>query len=305
MVRNAIDHGIESPEIRATAGKPLRGQLRLSAYHQGGNISIEISDDGRGLDRDALYRKAIERGMIEPRAQLTDAEIFGLVFAPGLTTAARVTDISGRGVGMDVVRRNIEALRGRVEIRSDAGVGSTFTICLPLTLAIIDGMIVQVGAERFILQTLAIEQSLRPSPEQITTVQHRGEVLNHHGQLIPLMQLGEFFGLTGRMDPCTAMVVIARCEDRPVGLVVDDLIGQQQVVIKTLGERFERLPGISGAAILGDGRVGLIMELTGLVAAYQQFTGSGPPSVADADRGPDRALGSGGVVLGAVRPGQE
>ncbi len=271
MIRNAVDHGIESPDDRVAAGKPVIGNVRLSAYHQGGNIAIEISDDGKGLDRDLLIRKAVEKGLIDASADLTDSEAFALIFTPGFSTAAKVTDISGRGVGMDVVRRNLEALRGRVDIRTEKGSGSTFTICLPLTLAIIDGMVVRVGSERFIIQTITIEQSLRPTANQITTVQHRGELLNNRGQLIPLIQLGQLFGLTGWVDPCEAMVVIVHCEGRQIGLVVERLIGQQQVVIKALGERFKKLQGISGAAILGDGRVGLILEMAGLAAVHEKY----------------------------------
>jgi len=268
MVRNAVDHGVESPEERAAAGKPEGGTVHLSAFHHGGNIVIEIRDDGKGLDRDKLIAKGIERGIVKPGEELTDEQAYGLVFAAGFSTATKVTAISGRGVGMDVVKRNIEQLRGRVDITSELGKGSVFSIRLPLTLAIIDGMIVRVGKERFIIQTVTLEQSLRPQPEQITTVQHRGEVLNVRGRLIPLIQLGSLFGLTDRVDPCEAMVVIAQYEGGPVGLVVEELLGQQQVVIKSLGKRFEKLRGISGAAILGDGKIGLIIELSGLVGAH-------------------------------------
>jgi two-component system chemotaxis sensor kinase CheA len=269
MVRNAVDHGIESPEERLAAGKPELGHVHLSASHQGGNIVIEIRDDGKGLDPEKLIAKAIERGVVQPGEELTDQETFALIFAPGFSMAKEVTDISGRGVGMDVVRRAVDQLRGRVEIYSEKGKGSTFAIRLPLTLAIIDGMIVRVNDERFIIPTISIEQSLRPLPEQITTVQRRGEVLNVRGQLIPLIQLGQLFGLSGRVNPSEAMVVIAICDGRPIGLVIDELIGQQQVVIKTLGERFKRLKGIAGAAILGDGKVGLILEMSGLVSANE------------------------------------
>ena len=268
MVRNAVDHGVESPEERAVAGKPEVGTVHLSAFHHGGNIVIEIRDDGKGLDREKLIAKGIEKGIVKPGEELTDEQAYALVFAAGFSTAAKVTAISGRGVGMDVVRRNIEQLRGRVDITSELGKGSVFSIRLPLTLAIIDGMIVRVAKERFIIQTVTLEQSLRPKPGQITTVQNRGEVLNVRGRLIPLIQLGSLFGLTDRVDPCEAMVVIAQYEGGQVGLVVDELLGQQQVVIKSLGKRFEKLRGISGAAILGDGRIGLIIELSGLVAAH-------------------------------------
>ncbi|GMU21909.1 MAG: hypothetical protein AMXMBFR13_19970 [Phycisphaerae bacterium] len=260
MVRNAVDHGIESPEARVAAGKDPVGHLHLTACHQSGNVVIEITDDGKGLDPAALIAKGIERGLVSPGSELTDQQAFALIFAPGFSTAQTITDISGRGVGMDVVRRNIEQLRGRIEINSEKGMGTTFSIVLPLTLAIIDGMVVRVGRERFIIPTINIQQALRPTRKQITTIQHRGEVVEVRGQFIPLIQLGQAFGLSGRTDPCEAMVVIAHCDGQPVGVVVEELIGQQQVVIKALGERFEALRGISGAAILGDGRVGLILE---------------------------------------------
>ncbi len=268
MVRNAVDHGIESSEDRARTGKPQVGHVHLGAFHQGGDIVIEISDDGKGLDAAALIAKGIEKGIVQPGEQLSDQQAFGLIFAPGFSMAKQVTDISGRGVGMDVVRRNIEQLRGKIDITSEVGKGSTFAIRLPLTLAIIDGMIVRVGTERLIIQTIVCEQSLRPQRSQITTVQQKGEVLNVRGRLIPLIQLGELLGLTKRIDPCEAMVVIAQCDRGQIGLVVEELLGQQQVVIKSLGERFEKLRGISGAAILGDGKVGLILEISGLAAAH-------------------------------------
>lgn len=286
MVRNAIDHGIESPEVRRAAGKDEVGHVHLSAFHHGGNIVIEISDDGKGLDPEVLRAKGIEKGIVSPDEELSEQQIFQLIFAAGFSTAAQVTDISGRGVGMDVVKRNLEALRGKVEITSEIGKGSTFSIRLPLTLAIIDGMVVRVASERFIIPTIAIEQALQPLPEQLTTVQHRGEVLNVRGRLVPLVQFGCLFGLSGRRDPCTAMVVVASSDEGAVGIVVDELIGQQQVVIKSLGERFEGLRGISGAAILGDGRVGLILELTGLEAVHRSLNlppiaEEAPPSSSD------------------------
>jgi len=271
MVRNAVDHGVEAPEVRRAAGKPEVGRVHLAAFHHAGNIVIEISDDGKGLDPQVLVAKAMEKGMVQPGEELTEQQAFHLVFAAGFSTAAQVTDISGRGVGMDVVKRNIEQLRGKVEIASEKGEGSTFSIRLPLTLAIIDGMVVKVAEERFIIPTIGIEQALRPVPQQITSVQHRGDVLNVRGRLIPLVQLGALFRMTGRVDPCEAMVVIASSDAGPVGLVVEELIGQQQVVIKSLGARFEGLRGISGAAILGDGRVGLILETSGLAVHYHEM----------------------------------
>ncbi|HOW73673.1 MAG TPA: chemotaxis protein CheA [Phycisphaerae bacterium] len=271
MVRNAVDHGIEPPEARRAAGKNPVGHVHLAAYHQGGNIVVEISDDGKGLDPQMLVTKGIEKGLVQPGEELTDQQAYQLIFAPGFSTAAQVTDISGRGVGMDVVRRNIDQLRGKVEIASEKGKGSTFYIRLPLTLAIIDGMVVSVGRERFIIPTIAIAQALRPVPDQVFTIQQRGEMIQVREQLIPLIPLGILLGLSERVDPCDAMVVICNVDGRPVGFVVDDLLGQQQVVIKTLGERFEGLQGIAGAAILGDGRVGLIMEASGLVEAHERY----------------------------------
>ncbi len=268
MVRNAVDHGIESADTRRTVGKPGSGSVALSAYHSGGNIVIEVADDGKGLDAKVLIKKGIEKGIVQPEEQLTDEQAYNLIFAPGFSTAETVTGVSGRGVGMDVVRRNIENLRGKCDINSTLGKGSTFSIRLPLTLAIIDGMVFRVGTERFIIQTVTVEKALRPEPQQITTVQHKGAVLNVRGRLIPLVPLGPLFNLGKPIEPCEAMVVIAQYAGGEIGLVVDELLGQQQVVIKSLGERFQNLRGISGAAILGDGRVGLILDVSGIAAAY-------------------------------------
>lgn len=286
MVRNAVDHGVESPEVRSQNGKEPVGHVHLAAYHQGGNIVIEISDDGKGLDPEVLIHKAVEKGVIDRGAELNDQQAYQLIFAPGFSTAAQVTDISGRGVGMDVVKRNLEQLRGRIDITSAKGKGSTFYIRLPLTLAIIDGMAVSVGTERFIIPTITIEQALRPLPDQVFTVQRRGEMIQVRGKLVPLIQLGQMFRITDRMDPCETMVVITNCDGQQVGLVVNDLLGQQQVVIKSLGERFEGLQGTSGAAILGDGRVGLILDPAGLAAAHQQRqkTTTGSPRTEDASQ---------------------
>lgn len=283
MVRNAVDHGVETPDARRAQGKDETGHVYLAACHQGGNVVIEIRDDGKGLDPKKLIAKGIEKGIVQPGEELTDQQAYHLIFAPGFSMAEKVTDISGRGVGMDVVRRNIEKLRGKVEIASELGKGSIFSIRLPLTLAIIDGMVIRVGNERFIIPTISIEQALRPRPEHITTVQNRGEILNVRGRLVPLIQLGALFRLSGRIDPCETIVVIAHCEGRQIGLVVHELIGQQQVVIKSLGERFQRLQGVSGAAILGDGRVGLILEPSGLAKAHGASLAPPPESHDAAD----------------------
>ncbi len=269
MVRNSVDHGIELPEERLAAGKDETGTVHLHAAHEGGNIVIEITDDGRGLDRDKLITKGIERALITAEDQLSDQEVFALIMQAGFSTAEKVTDISGRGVGMDVVKRNIEKLRGKVEINSEKGKGSKFTIRLPLTLAIIDGMVVTVGEERFIIPTIAIDQSLRPEKEQVTTVQQRGEMLMVRGQLCPLIRLEEHFGIPVEPKPVwERMVVIAIVDGKRIGIVLDDLIGQQQIVIKSLGNRFEQVKGISGGAILGDGKVGLILDAPSLLEMH-------------------------------------
>jgi len=302
MVRNAVDHGIETPDARAAAGKPPTGTVRLHAGHQGSSVVIEVSDDGQGLDPKVLIAKGIEKGLVQPDEELTDQQACALILAPGFSTAAEITDVSGRGVGMDVVKRNIEELRGKIEISSRLGCGTTFTIKLPLTLAIIDGMVIRLGPERFIIPTIMIEQSLRPQPSQISTVLHKGEVLNVRGQLIPLIQLGQMFGLTPGINPSETMVVIAHCEGRQIGLVVEELIGQQQVVIKSLGKHFERLKGISGAAILGDGRVGLILEMAGLVQLHARQASQRIPRLSFTPGGTDDRCSTGGPAADAETP---
>ncbi len=267
MVRNAVDHGIE-PDAgqRRLAGKPEAGCVQLRAFHRGGTIFIEIEDDGRGLDRNAILTKAAERGLIRPDEVLSDREVFNLIFQPGFSTAAKVTDVSGRGVGMDVVKRSIESLRGQVEIQSEAGKGSVFSIRLPLTLAIIDGMVVSVGRERYIIPTLSITRSIRPEPQDITTVLHRGEMLSIEGTLIPLFRLDRLFRIeNARQQVSEALVVVVEDGERQAGLVVDDLLGQQQIVIKSLGEVTKQTVGIAGGAIMPDGQVGLILDVGGLV----------------------------------------
>jgi len=268
LVRNAVDHGIEAPEVRRRLGKPETGRVQLNAFHQGDSIVIEIRDDGKGLDRDVLVAKGVERGLVTADDVLTEQQVFALILQPGFSTAEKVTDISGRGVGMDVVKRNVEQLRGKIEIHSEKGQGSTFGVRLPLTLAIIDGMLLRVGDERMIIPTILVEQSLRPSPKQITSVQGRGQMLQVRGELCPLIQLGALFDCGPAVDPAENLVVIAQSEGPKIALVVSELIGQQQVVIKSLSERFKKVQGVSGAAILGDGRVGLILEPSGVLALH-------------------------------------
>ncbi|MGF1634221.1 MAG: chemotaxis protein CheA [Phycisphaerae bacterium] len=266
MVRNAVDHGIEPAAEREAAGKPRVGRLELRAYHKGGNINIEILDDGRGLNRDKILKKAIANGVVPEGADLPDSEVYKLIFHAGLSTAEKVTDISGRGVGMDVVKQNIEKLRGRVEINSGLGRGSTFTIRLPLTMAVIDGLVVKVGREKFILPITSIEQSIRPTPDQLNTVQGRGETVFVRGAVLPLIRLHNLFGVdpTTR-NPAESLVVIVQDNDRRCCLLVDELLGQEQVVIKKLGDEIGQLRGISGGAVLGDGNVSLILDVPGLI----------------------------------------
>lgn len=266
MVRNAADHGIEAPAARAVAGKPTAGTITLRAHHQGGFVVIEIADDGGGLDPARLRAKAIERGLIPADAVLEDRDALELIFAAGFSTAEQVSDLSGRGVGMDVVRRNIERLRGTVEIESHLGTGTTFTIFLPLTLAIIEGLLVAVGEQQFILPAVTVRESFRPRPGDVTTVQGRGELVDVRGQLLPLLRLGRHLGIAGAAaDPTQAIVVVVEAGHDRRGLLVDDLIGRQEVVIKGLGETFTGHDSFAGAAILGDGRVGLILDTTALV----------------------------------------
>ena len=266
MVRNAVDHGLEAgAEQRRQAGKSETGRIELRAFHKGGNIYIEIADDGRGLDRQAILSKAIERGLVAPDANLTDQEVWNLIFAPGLSTAKVVTDVSGRGVGMDVVRRNIEQLRGQIEIQSTLGKGTTFSIRLPLTLAIIDGMVIRVGQQRYIIPTLSVVRSVRPAAADLSTVLGRGEMLSLQGKLIPLFRLSRLFDVEGaEQDPTRAIVVIVEDEGRQIGLLTDDLLGQQQIVIKSLGESMQGIQGLSGGAVMPDGHVGLILDVGGL-----------------------------------------
>jgi two-component system chemotaxis sensor kinase CheA len=266
MVRNSCDHGIEMPEDRVKTGKPPAGKLGLRAYHSSGSIAVEIRDDGRGLNTSRILKKAIANGILPEGAQPPEAEIFKLIFHAGLSTAEKVTDVSGRGVGMDVVKRNVESLRGRIDIASVEGKGATFTISLPLTLAVIDGMVVKAGGQKFILPTLSVEQSLRPKSGQLSTVQGRGELCLVRDHLLAMYRLDELFGISkSKPDPTQAIVVIVHHDNRRCCLVVDELLGQQQVVIKSLGDGIGKVPGVSGSAILGDGNVSLILDVSGLM----------------------------------------
>ena len=266
IIRNSIDHGIEPYEERVAKGKPAEGLVRLDAFHRGGNIVIEIEDDGKGLCKEKLLKKAIEKGLIEQNASLSDQQIYNLIFAAGFSTAEKVTDISGRGVGMDVVKKNVERLRGKVDISTVEGKGTKISIKLPLTLAIIDGMIVQVGAEKYIVPMLSIEESIRPKKEDISTVLHRGELINVRGKLLPMVRLHNLYNVKPKKtNPWEALILIVEGEGHRCGLLVDDLLGQQQIVIKSLGEQFRNIKGISGGAILGDGHIGLILDVGGII----------------------------------------
>ena len=266
MIRNAADHGIEKPEARTAKGKPGLGTVNLRAFHRGGNIVIQIQDDGSGLNKEKLLAKAQEKGIVKPGQTLSDKEIYDLIFAPGFSTAEQITDISGRGVGMDVVRRNIEKLRGKVEIDTVAGQGTTFTIYLPLTLAIIDGMIVSVGGERYIIPTLSVRESFRPRAEMISTVYERGEMVNVRGRLCPLLRLGRYFDQPAKTTDATeGIVVVIESGEQTRCLLVDELLGKQEVVIKNLGGSLKKNPSLAGGAVLGDGRVGLILNVDSLV----------------------------------------
>lgn len=270
LVRNAIDHGLEEPSDRMAAGKAPEGTVILSARHQGGAIVISLKDDGRGLAREKIIAKAMERGLLPPGvdpSELSDGAVNRLIFEPGFSTAAQVTDISGRGVGMDVVKRNIEAMRGKIEIESTPGEGTTFQIHLPLTLAIIDAMIVRSGEDRFVIPTLSIVQSFQPEGGQLHTLQSRTPMVEVRGQLVPVCSLSEAIGrVSDFQDPGSSTLILVEAMNRRACLVVDEIIGQQQVVIKKLGSCMPTLPVISGGAILGDGRVALIVDTEGVLA---------------------------------------
>ncbi|MBK9990306.1 MAG: chemotaxis protein CheA [Verrucomicrobia bacterium] len=261
MVRNSLDHGLETTAQRIDAGKSEHGNVTLKAYHEGGNIVIELSDDGRGINPDKILAKAKKQGLVSENAQLSKEEILNLIFLPGFSTAEKVTAVSGRGVGMDVVRRNIEKLRGKIEIDSEVGRGSTFRIRLPLTMAIIDGLIVRVGEDRFILPSTSVQMALRPTRDALCTIHGSGEVLDHRGKILPVHRLHRRFGIAGAIEnPWEAIIVIVENNGRAHALLVDDMVSKQEVVIKPLGGFLQSLAGISGGAILGDGNIALILD---------------------------------------------
>ncbi len=276
MVRNAVDHGVEAGEVRRTQGKVEQATLRLSAVHEGGNIVIELTDDGKGLDCKALLAKARSRGLVGADEVLTDAEIHALIFAPGFSTAVEVTELSGRGVGMDVVKRNVEEMRGRIDVGSKPGQGTSVRLVLPLTLAIIDGMLIACGPERFIVPSLSIVESLRPTAGMLYSLGEREEFVDVRGELLPLFRLGKLFNVPGAVsDPTQALVVVVESGGRKIVLMADDVLAQQQVVIKPLGAGLPDSDHFSGAAILSDGRAGLILNIDRLIAQSAKNTTRG------------------------------
>jgi len=266
LVRNSLDHGIESPEVRKANGKPETGTLELNAYHQGGNIVIEIADDGAGLNTARVREKAVEKGLINENDQMSDEKINELIFHPGFSTAEQVSDVSGRGVGMDVVRRNIKDLGGGIELKSEFGVGTKITIRLPLTLAILDGQLMRIGNETFVIPLVSITESLQVKAEYVKSIAGDAELYKLRDEYVPVVRLHDVFG----MEPDTkeligGLLVVVEGDGHSAGLFVDELMGQQQVVIKSLESNFKPVDGISGATILGDGTVALIIDIPGLV----------------------------------------
>lgn len=265
LVRNSLDHGIEPPDVRVAKGKPAIGTLTLSAFHQGGNIVIEVRDDGGGLSREKILAKARERGM-NVSDNMSDQDVWQLIFEAGFSTAATITDVSGRGVGMDVVRRNIQEMGGRIDIESMTGVGTTMLIRLPLTLAILDGMSIAVGDSTYIIPLTFIVESLQPKPEEVKTLASKGRVLSIRGEYLPLVALHELFNIRPRVSNyCEGLVIVLEADGNKIALFVDDLLGQHQVVIKNLETNYRRVPMVSGATIMGDGHVALILDVNALV----------------------------------------
>ncbi|MBE7538248.1 MAG: chemotaxis protein CheA [Opitutaceae bacterium] len=268
MIRNAVDHGLESPEVRAAAGKPASGTITLKAVQEGSHVRIELSDDGRGIDADRVHARAVQKGLVSAHAVLSHEEKLNLIITPGFSTTETVTALSGRGVGMDVVLRNITRLRGSLRIETAPGKGTTFRITLPLTLAIVDGLVFRVGGDRFILPSTSVRKVFRPRAGMISTSDGRGEMLEHKGRSLQVQRLSRKFQIPGAVeDPTQGVALLVETSDRVTALLVDEMVGRQEVVIKDLGGYLSRLPGISGGAILGDGDIALILDPVSLVAA--------------------------------------
>jgi len=265
MIRNACDHGIESVQERTENEKPEQGSIDLRAYHKGGNIVIEIEDDGKGLDREKILKKATGTGLITGDEQMTDAQIFNLILSPGFSTANQITDVSGRGVGMDVVKEGIERFRGHLNIESEKGVGSRFIISLPLTLAIIDGMLVRVDDEKYVIPTIAIQKAFRPGPDEYFTVEGKGEMVKDRGNLVPLIRLNEIYETSNHAKSVEqSLVVVVESKEERRAFLIDELLGKDEYVIKNLGGNMDDIRGIAGGAILADGKVGLILDVHGI-----------------------------------------
>lgn len=266
LVRNAVDHGIEPADVRVANGKPKKGTIILDAFHQGGSIVIEIKDDGGGINREAVFKKAVEKGIIDESTSLTDSQVFELIFEPGFSTAKEISDISGRGVGMDVVKRNIQSLGGRIQVESEPHVGSTFRVNLPLTLAILDGQLIRVGSETYIIPLITIVESLQVKPELINRVSGDMVLYRLREDNVPVIPIFKLFNLTAEHESVeNSLLVVVEAEGLKVGLMVDDLLAQQQVVIKSLKDNYHDVDGISGATILGDGSVAMILDIPGII----------------------------------------
>jgi two-component system chemotaxis sensor kinase CheA len=268
MVRNACDHGLEHADARVAAGKSANGTLMIRAQHSEGSVVIELIDDGKGLDRARILARAIDQGLVAADATPSDADVFRMIFLPGFSTAEKVTDMSGRGVGMDVVRRAVESLSGRIEIESTPGRGTTFRIRLPLTLAITDGMLVRVGEERYIIPTVSIAMSMRSTTEQMYSVGGDGKMVSFRGRTIPVFRLADLAPSPPQGD-ADGLVVVLNDGDSHSAVLVDEILGKQQVVTKALGDGIPAVRWIAGGAILGDGRVGLIVDPSNLLARFR------------------------------------
>jgi two-component system, chemotaxis family, sensor kinase CheA len=279
MLRNAIDHGLESPEERKAAGKNPEGVVRLAALHRSGRIVIEVSDDGKGINRERVFGIAVKKGLISPDLQLTDEEIDNLIFLPGFSTAEKISDVSGRGVGMDVVKRSVQALGGRISISSRPGQGSTFTLSLPLTLAVLDGMVVDVAGETLVVPLAAIVESLRPKPEEVRPLGPVGSVLAVRDSFVPLIDVGQALGYREQSPhPTDGVVLLVEGEDGSrAALVADAIHGQRQVVIKSLEQNYQQVEGVAAATILGDGRVALILDVDATIAMRRREGGAPRP----------------------------
>jgi len=276
LVRNSVDHGIELPEERSALGKDPTGKVTLNAFHQSGNVVIEIIDDGKGLDRDKLIEKAVEKGLVQERdvENWSDEQVFDLIFQPGFSTAAVVSDVSGRGVGMDVVKRNIQALNGAIEIKSEKHKGSKITIKLPLTLAILDGQLVRVGGNTYVFPLVSIVESMQCRSEFVNKVAGGYDVFKLRDDYVPIIALHKVFDVTPDSEEMDdSLLVVVESDGEKVGILVDDLLAQQQVVIKSLEQNYRRVNGVSGATILGDGTVSLILDIPGIIKLATQHQG--------------------------------